>query len=220
MVQQMTDVYTGLSTTRRPKALFTAVGMYGSTSTAFCKGAFGAIGSSSWFNGWGLQQRDVVVLYKNCAGAWKTYCTFSMNQHAAHLGTVVAGAFALTEACSTAAPTAAPSPVPTTPGPTATPTKTPTFAPVPAGTPTAAPTASPVPSTSTRLIHSARFGSLTAAQWRGVPALRAVYATAYGIEVGLYDNHTYAWRPGTFVTTAVTSRRAVRPPADTHSCPR
>jgi len=115
MVSKMVTSYGSLSTARKTKALFTAVGIIDDQTTGFCKGTFPAIAPpAGWTSAWGISQRDVVVMYKGCDGTWQTYCKFSMNQYSAHLTSQVGEAFGKAEACAApATPTSAPTLAPT-----------------------------------------------------------------------------------------------------------
>lgn len=105
----MTSVFNGLSATKKKQSLFTAVD-YSTSGTNFCKGAFAGIHSSTWYNGpWGINQRDVVILYDKC-GTWQVYCKFSMNTNAQNdFLAVLESALSLASSCSSTPSTPAPS---------------------------------------------------------------------------------------------------------------
>lgn len=120
-MSDMTTSFQQLSSSRQTKTLFTAVGLYDSSSTLFCKGAFASMNrNAAWLSAWSIAQRDVVILYKSCDGTWRTYCKFSMTTHGSYFDSKLSEAFDLADACA-AAPTSTPTAAPTV-SPTAAPT--------------------------------------------------------------------------------------------------
>jgi len=164
----MTSVYNGLSATKKSQSLFTAVD-YSTSGTSFCKGAFPAIHSSSWYNGgWGVNQRDVVILYDNC-GAWKVYCKFSMNTNTQNdFAAVLDTALSLATSCSSTPPTPT-SPTPSTPAPTLAPGST--------GSPTASPPTS---------LPTDKPSSSATTAGRGTTAVSGV-VTMDGVDLASFD---------------------------------
>lgn len=176
---QISRVFNALSSTRQSQAHFAAVGMFAGSASNFCKGSFAAISNPAWMTAWGVSQRDSVVLYKDCNGDWKVYCTFSMNSASqSDFAAIVDAAFSLAEGCSSSPPSTPSSPSPSP------------------GSGTAAADAVVIQ-------HEVTLSGLSLANW--TTEARSVYERGYGLSIGIYNANTNVWLTGSAVSAQATA---------------